>query len=165
MSKVENKQVIEIIYKGFPIRYEEANERYTCALEEDIYSKKRQSLKSCKADINEFLKKADEQAASKEFEPVKVIEWDSYSSARYGTVIGFKAKRINYAGKKAMQPVVQYEDGTKVVLSSIRGVYLDTPENRKLLAEIEAAYKRISDIDKEISGLKQFLAQFESPEV
>lgn len=161
MKKIEDKQVIEIVYKGFRIFYDEASERYYCDLDEDT-RKKRQSLKACKADINEFLKKASEQAAEKEFEPVKVIEWDSYSSAKYGTVIGFKAKRANYAGKKVFQPVVQYEDGTTVVINS--RLYLDTPENRDLLAEIEKGYKRISDIDKVITGSKQYLAQFENPE-
>jgi len=57
---------------------------------------------------------------------------------------------------------VQYEDGTTVVITG--RLYLDTPKNRDLLAEIETGYKRVSDIDKVITGTKQYLAQFENPE-
>ena len=144
---MENKQVIEIIYKGFEISYNEDRESYTSLVDEKSYEK--QSLKLCKKKIDELVKK--ESA----IEPVEAY------FAKYGDITGIKkvlvlslAGRSSYSGNKEYW--IKDSDNRRTKESS-ENLFEINGENEEKIKKINLKDKEIEKIRKEKNELQKSL--------
>ena len=136
---MEDKQIIQIVYKGIEISYDENNEVYSCDIAD--YVSKRQSLKVLKSIIDKHIKAEDS------FEPVKAYMF-KYDTPQVITIVS----RIDDTG---YGKVVWIKDEKgKRTKERIDEIYLWCAENEKIFKAIDTIEKQITELSKQKNSIE-----------
>jgi len=144
----EDKQIIQIVYKGIEIFYNENDEIYTCEIAD--YVNKRQSLKVLKGIIDKQIK------TEESFIPIKAYMFQ-YDTPKVITIVS-PVERTGYG-----EIVWIKDENGKRTKERIDSIYLWCVENEKIFKAVDTLEKQITELSKQQNSIKtNLIKQFNS---